>query len=216
MRQRAFTLIELLVVVMVIAVLSMLLLPGIATVRDSVRSMVCLSHLREVGFAYAGYAEDNRGLIPPVKTWKGEWGTDLLPYIDDDSKVAYTDKDNSVGAKIIRGCPAYKFKPTPWQFGYAMNNFLLLPASNDNNSAKADGTSYFVGNVVTLTWSRITERSNRLLVADTNNDENLWGHSDVHYRHHRRGGALMCDFRTVSLLSAQANWAINDPAKGDY
>lgn len=208
--------IELLVVVAIIALLSMLLLPSITVVRDSARTMVCLSHLREIGPAYAAYAEEHRGEVPPVKTATREWGTDLLPYIDESSTVAYTDANNSIGAKIIRGCPAYMFKPTPWQFGYAMNDFLLLPASNDNNSAKADGTSYFFGNVVRITWSRISDRSNRLLVADTNNDENLWGSSDIHYRHHGKGGTLLCDFRTVALLPAQANRAINDPARGNY
>jgi len=101
MGQRACTLIELLVVVMIIAVLAMLLLPGIAAVRDSVRSMVCLSHLRQVGFAYAVCAEDHRGLILPVKTWK-TWGAGLLSYSDDDSRVSYTDENNSVGTKVIR------------------------------------------------------------------------------------------------------------------
>lgn len=211
---RAFSIVEMLVVISVIAVLAALLLPGIAQVRETARRMTCLAHLREVGIGFSAYAEDNRGQVVPVKTATSEWGTDLLPYIDDTSTVASTDKDDSVGAKIIRGCPNYKFKPTKWQFGYAMNNFLLLPYSNDNNAAKADGTSYFVGNVVTLTWSRIPERSSRLLVADTNNDENLWGSADANYRHRKAAGVLMCDFRTVALRQDQADQAINHPERG--
>ncbi len=97
MGQRTFTL---LVVVMIVAVLP-LLLPGIATVRDSVRSMVCLSPLRQVGFAHAACADDHRGLISPVETWK-QWGADLLPYIDDDSRVPCADTNNPIGTRIIR------------------------------------------------------------------------------------------------------------------
>jgi len=62
--QRAFTLIELLVVIAIIAILVALLLPALATAKNSGRRAACLSNLRQVGIALHGYASDNDGRIP--------------------------------------------------------------------------------------------------------------------------------------------------------
>ena len=203
-KTRAFTLIELLVVIAIISILAMLLLPSLEVVRHQARAVVCTSNLRQIGFAYIAYANDWNDLIVPVKspyTAKGEWGDDLILYIDEGS---------TIGGKIIKGCPNYKWKPTPSQNGYAMNLFMeAVPL--------ASGPQYQGAALRWLTWNRLNSRSTRLLVADTNNDENLWGQGDIDYRHRKRGGVLLCDMRTTTLNLAQAGKAIYDPAKGtDY
>lgn len=199
MRTKAFTLIELLVVIAIIAILAMLLLPSLGTVRSQARSTVCQSNLRQIGFAFAVYAEDWNDLIVPVKsagTLYNEWGDDLLPYLDDGSKI---------GGKIIKGCPDFKFKPTAYQNGYAMNLFLEAVKPNS-------GPQYQGAGIKWLTFGRVTSRTNRLLVADSDGDENLWGQGDVAYRHRKRGGVLLCDLRTANLQLSQAGKAIYDPA----
>ncbi|MBN8524447.1 MAG: type II secretion system protein [Planctomycetes bacterium] len=199
MSSKGFTLIELLVVISIIAILAMMLLPALGMVRGAARTMVCQSNLRQVGFAFAAYAEDWNDLVVPVKgagTLKNEWNDDLLPYIDEGSKI---------GSAIIKGCPEYKFKPTPSQNGYAMN--LFLEANTSGQGARYEGTS-----IRWLTFGRITNRSGRLLVADTDNDENLWGQNDASYRHRKRAGALLCDLRTSTLLLSQMSKAIYNPA----
>lgn len=54
-----FTLVELLVVIGIISLLAAIILPVFATVRESGRKTVCQSNLRQIGMAYALYAQDN-------------------------------------------------------------------------------------------------------------------------------------------------------------
>jgi len=73
-RARPFTLIELLVVMAIIATLSGLLLPALAGAREKARQIQCASHLKQVGIALQGYADDYGDLIPPA-------GGDLAGYL---------------------------------------------------------------------------------------------------------------------------------------
>jgi prepilin-type N-terminal cleavage/methylation domain-containing protein len=61
-----FTLIELLVVVAIIALLLSILLPSLGRAREQGKSAVCKANLRSIGQAFMMYAEENRGLWPPV------------------------------------------------------------------------------------------------------------------------------------------------------
>ena len=57
-RRKAFTLIELLVVIAIIAILAALLLPALASARESARRTACLNNLSQYGKAIASYTAD--------------------------------------------------------------------------------------------------------------------------------------------------------------
>lgn len=58
MRRNAFTLIELLVVIAVIAILAAILFPVFLQAREKARQSVCLPNTKQIGLAWAMYAQD--------------------------------------------------------------------------------------------------------------------------------------------------------------
>jgi prepilin-type N-terminal cleavage/methylation domain-containing protein/prepilin-type processing-associated H-X9-DG protein len=67
----AFTLVELLVVIAIIALLVSILLPALNKARESAKSLVCKSNLRQISLGFLYYADDNDNRFPsrtPIST----------------------------------------------------------------------------------------------------------------------------------------------------
>lgn len=66
MATSAFTLVELLVVVAIIAILMGMLLPALASARESARKALCLSNLKQIGMGMEMYTSEWNGFFPVV------------------------------------------------------------------------------------------------------------------------------------------------------
>lgn len=64
-RSIQFTLLELLVVIAIIAILASLLLPVLKKARESVKRVVCVNNLKQIGTALHSYANDFNGYVLP-------------------------------------------------------------------------------------------------------------------------------------------------------
>ena len=75
----AFTLVELLVVIAVVTMLIALLLPAIKDAKESARRVQCLSNQRQIALAIFAYANDQKGIAPPIgPPWTYAWT--WIPY----------------------------------------------------------------------------------------------------------------------------------------
>jgi prepilin-type N-terminal cleavage/methylation domain-containing protein/prepilin-type processing-associated H-X9-DG protein len=67
-KRRGFTLIELLVVIAIIAILAAILFPVFARAREKGLATTCLSNMKQLGYGFMMYVDDNSGTYPLTAT----------------------------------------------------------------------------------------------------------------------------------------------------
>ncbi|MCW3061400.1 MAG: prepilin-type N-terminal cleavage/methylation domain [Capsulimonas sp.] len=82
MKRSGFTLVELLVVIAIIAVLSAILFPAFAKVREGARRQACASNLRQIALGISQYIQDNDEAFPAsYRNYVGTWRYVIYPYV---------------------------------------------------------------------------------------------------------------------------------------
>ena len=94
MKKRGFTLIELLVVISIIALLMAIMMPALSKARESAKSVVCRSRLKQLELAHSLYVQD-RGSFMSFKI-DAIFITTLAPYLDEIDEVRFCPTANKV------------------------------------------------------------------------------------------------------------------------
>lgn len=102
-KQGGFTLIELLVVIAIIAILSAILFPVFAKVREKARQTSCLSNEKQLGLGFIQYVEDYDETYPTGGGGgNGDlgmgWAGQIYPYVK--STGVYNCPDDSTGVQV--------------------------------------------------------------------------------------------------------------------
>jgi prepilin-type N-terminal cleavage/methylation domain-containing protein/prepilin-type processing-associated H-X9-DG protein len=111
---KAFTLIELLVVISIIALLLSILMPGLQKAKESAKTLICKTHLKQLGVGLVTYSidYDNKSLVTSWRKPDGNWDEHLwfltiAPYMGEDSY--YDDPESAMeGGMAVLYCPASK------------------------------------------------------------------------------------------------------------
>ncbi len=81
MKHKAFTIWEVLVIVAVLAITAAILLPAGGRARPNAYRASCNSNLKQIGLAFAQYAQDFDTKTPPIANARGGWAQLLSPYV---------------------------------------------------------------------------------------------------------------------------------------
>ena len=149
---KAFTLVELLVVIGIIALLISMLLPALGRARASANDTACLANLRQIGQAFAMYADQYKNVWPrparPVydEAWHKDW---IYPFVyRRDVTPSLADKNAFVRGTIFE-CPSARGNVPASQVSWVLaddHNHVSYGMSariNDPIDATVDGRNQF-------------------------------------------------------------------------
>ncbi len=137
---KMFSLIELLIVTAMIAILASMLLPMLNMAREMAHSIACANNLKQLGFSFSSYVNDNNDYFPPAH----------LDQLTGDSNLTYAvwnwaymlQRDTYVATGKLYRCPsAEKIMPgNSTTYHRDLDQFLKL--SNNASSWKYIGYGY--------------------------------------------------------------------------
>lgn len=212
-----FTLIELLVVIAIIALLASILFPALSVARNTAKSIACVNNLKQSGFAFMGYANDNQQvLFLGTDSW-GTWGNCLGPALPGEELIdgqqmglLYHDSYKSFS------CPV-KISSQDTSEGNSWARVFNLygtpsPRIVGSSSAFAEGGAFLSNNYLDL--RRLKQPSRSIGLADSSKYQDYWrqlckiyygdGSSSLyHLRHQRKANVWYYDGHASSAKLAE-------------
>ncbi len=190
--RRGFTLIELLVVIAIIAILAAILFPVFAQAKNAAKGAVCISNMRQVGFASRLYIGDSDDQWYPVAKYEplagfapqqmwigydnnngpnigGYYGSPVMPAVN---PIRPGLIDPYLKSDAVKKCPN---QPGNWQLAIATNGFNtnqtsdyynVNPGAAGNEFGPAAATMTMINGVNDFTGandSQVEEESDTLL-----------------------------------------------------
>lgn len=153
-RPTGFTLIELLTVIAIIGILAAIIIPTVGRVRESARSSVCQSNLRQIGMAVLMYANETGFLPPSTNAANLHWRQILRPYLS-----AGQPGHNENNSPVVV-CPSRTLIPSGAGDGFLPTysaHRLLMPTQSEHHTSNP--TSLY-------RLERVTRPSELILMAD--------------------------------------------------
>ncbi|AHF94073.1 hypothetical protein OPIT5_04545 [Opitutaceae bacterium TAV5] len=126
-----FTLIELLTVIVIIGILAAIMIPVVGVVRKNAYTAKAASNLRQWGFHFILYANDNKGLAPrgwvaanPPGTGDFTWLQPIQSYTDKPTRLALMSDPN------LPSGASYDYENKEYFSCYSMNTLTWLVSAN--------------------------------------------------------------------------------------
>lgn len=171
-RLSAFTLIELLVVIAIIAILSAILFPVFAKVREKARETSCASNMKQLGIAIIQYTQDYDETFPlrNYNQWASQpWDWTVQPYVK--SLGVFMCPDDSAAGKITGTNNAWEGVG----MSYASNSLMTWPGPKlvGIMGYPYDPNNTWFGFSGSATLASLNKPSEDILVAETHCDDVL-------------------------------------------
>lgn len=205
--RKGFTLVELLVVMAIIAILSAMLLPALATAKASAKKTQCVSNLRQLGLASQMYWDEHdnlsfrylRGATNGGKLYWFGWiknGAEGEREFDATRGALYPylqERGPEVCPSLDYSSSLYKYKAKGAAYGYGYNYYLGKESINMARVSRPSELVLLADAAQINDFQAPASPDNPMLEEWYYVDAEDSNYPNVHFRHQLKANAVFCD-----------------------